>query len=120
MSVSGSIFSSQKVVFPEIGVFFFDKSLRKGGLFLYMENTDGLPLIRESGGAGNIQFSVRPSHGYGGVVLHKQTTKTSPPSHQGHSSLGVLVDVVPAGIQPRRLVTTPGRAQSGHVQARRT
>ena len=29
-----------------------DKSQRKGGLFIDLENTDGLPLIHESGGGG--------------------------------------------------------------------
>ena len=33
-----------------------EKSQRKGGFFLDLENTDGLPLIPESGGAG-MQYS---------------------------------------------------------------
>ena len=34
-----------------------------GGLFLYMENTDGLPLIHESGGAGIVSQSVSEKRG---------------------------------------------------------
>ena len=38
-------------------VFFFSKVSEKGGLFLYLESTDGLPLIHESAGAGMSKLS---------------------------------------------------------------
>ena len=42
---NGSDPSAQKVsVFPEIGVFFSQKSAKRG-VFLHPENTDGLPHI---------------------------------------------------------------------------
>ena len=68
----GSLFSTQKVsVLLEIGVFFGQKSA-KGGFFLHLENTDGLPLIHESGGAGSGAHvsEVRQGRTRGLLALH--------------------------------------------------
>ena len=36
----------------DVSLSFLGKSQRKGGFFVYLENTDGLPVIHDSGGGG--------------------------------------------------------------------